>query len=154
MIFCTVGNDSHRFARFEELVDNLSTNLPQTEAIIFQHGYSTPVIKKNITNYRFIDPSTFKKYLEQASSVYSHGGAGTLLRCAELQIVPYVLSRHKKYGEHINDHQKEIVNQFYEMGLIFDLSKNSQRGSRQKIDFYPENILVNEIENLLLRYLK
>ena len=154
MIFCTLGNDSHRFARFEEIVDNLSTSLPKNETIIFQHGYSNPVIKKNITNYQFIDPITFKKHLEQASLVYSHGGAGTLLRCAELQIIPYVLSRQKVHNEHINDHQKEIVNQFYEMGLIFDLSKNSQNQVKQKIDFTGKNSLVTEIETLLFSYLK
>lgn len=154
MIFCTLGNDSHRFARFEKIVENLANNLSQNETIIFQHGYSNPVIKKNITNYRFIDPTTFKKHLEQASSVYSHGGAGTLLRCAELQIVPYVLSRQNVFGEHINDHQKEIVNQFYEMGLIFDLSKNDQNQIRQKIDFSEKNTLVAEIEKLLVTYLK
>ena len=77
-----------------------------------------------------------------------------MLRCAELQITPYVLSRQKVHGEHINDHQKEIVNQFYEMGLIFDLSKNSQNQVKQKINFTGTNTLVSEIETLLVSYLK
>ena len=121
MIFCTVGNDHRRFLRFEEVVRKLA----QSHHIVFQYGYSNPVSHKNVINVDFLSSADFEEHLKSAEEVYSHGGAGTLLICAQLGKFPKVLSREKKYGEHINDHQKEIVSAFFELGLLDQIDAQS-----------------------------
>ena len=66
----------------------------------------------------FLNGTEFEDHIKRATEVYSHGGAGTLLLCSQLGKRPKILSREKKYGEHLNDHQAEIVSAFFELGLI------------------------------------
>lgn len=54
----------------------------------------------------------------EADVIVSHGGCGTLLECIRLRKTPVVMPRRKKYGEHINDHQIQLVEALAAEGRI------------------------------------
>ena len=154
MIFCTVGNDHRRFIRFEEVVRKLAAS----HQLVFQHGHSNPVFHENVANVDFLSGIEFEDHIKRATEVYSHGGAGTLLLCSQLGKRPKILSREKKYGEHLNDHQAEIVSAFFELGLIDKIDTeldSALKRSAEKINTHATtrlafiNILTEKIEKYL-----
>jgi UDP-N-acetylglucosamine transferase subunit ALG13 len=155
MIFCTVGNDHHRFKRFESVVSQLAIY----NKVLFQHGHSYPVSHKNITNVKFLDSIEFENNIKNADEIFSHGGAGTLLLCAQLRKTPNVLKREKKYNEHINDHQNEIVSTFEELGLLIQISSltfhsSSPVTSKSNIRTTTRGVFLDQMTNKIKMYLK
>jgi UDP-N-acetylglucosamine:LPS N-acetylglucosamine transferase len=59
----------------------------------------------------------FDRRLEEADLVISHGGC-TVLSAIRLGKVPVVMPRRKKYGEHVNDHQVQLVQALAEEGRV------------------------------------
>lgn len=153
VIFCTVGNDHHRFTRFENLVNDLASKKHPNQKIIFQHGHSNPVIKSNIINVDFLERTKFDCYLREADAVYCHSGAGTLLSCVEFGVVPKVMCRKLKYSEHINDHQQEIFDQFLSNGLITDVFGSFVSCNNAKKNLRTGTRLENEICDLIRGFL-
>ena len=60
----------------------------------------------------------FVNYIRNASIVICHAGAGTLIHVLQAGKVPVVMPRRKKYGEHIDDHQLELVKVLAEQGRV------------------------------------
>jgi UDP-N-acetylglucosamine transferase subunit ALG13 len=47
--------------------------------------------------------------IQQAAVIVCHAGTGTLSHALRAGKVPVVMPRRKKYGEHVDDHQLELV---------------------------------------------
>tara|TARA_X000000950_G_C13845726_1_gene632240 strand:- start:301 stop:792 length:492 start_codon:yes stop_codon:yes gene_type:complete len=124
MIFITIGNEYRNFQRMNDLVIFLANKLPQEE-FIFQYGHSEieKQIPKNIKIHKFISRTEFKINLTNAKFVITHAGAGTLLQCFEKNIIPFVLPRRAELNEHLNNHQLDILNQFFEKKLCVNIDK-------------------------------
>ena len=52
----------------------------------------------------------FLEFIENADLIICHGGCGTLLHALRIGKVPVAMPRRKRYGEHVNDHQVQLVN--------------------------------------------
>ena len=116
MIFATLGNDRRSFVRFANIISRLQeeSDMP----IFFQHGHTRFVsTSPNVTAVPFIDRKHFSGMLSSSQIVFTHAGAGTLLQCSDLSVIPFVLPRLSMYGEHVNDHQVETLAQFASLGL-------------------------------------
>jgi len=124
MIFCTVGNDRRPFKRFSKVVEVICKYKPKIN-IIYQYGHSPKANSKIIKNIQFLKSKEFDFYLKNSSHIFCHGGAGTLLDIKHLNKKPLVFVRNKIYGEHIDNHQLEIVNFFYKKKYIFKYENNA-----------------------------
>jgi UDP-N-acetylglucosamine transferase subunit ALG13 len=60
----------------------------------------------------------FLRLVEQADLVIAHAGAGTLLNVLRAGKVPVVMPRRKRYGEHVDDHQMELVEALGSTGWV------------------------------------
>ena len=169
MIFATIGNDRRSFDRFNKLVLLVSDLFPDVK-IIYQKGHNKFFNKKiNIYDKSFFDRKIFYKYLKESSLVFSHAGAGTLLQLSKLKKVPYVLPRDCRFNEHVNNHQKETLEQFKSLNLAKEINypfdvvnfkkdilfnmNNYQKIDNKKIIPKKDNPLLLSIRNEVEKYL-
>lgn len=108
MILVTLGTQKQKFYRLLEAVDNLKTD----EEIIVQAGGSSDYKSNKMKIFDFISYDEMGKYIDEADLIITHGGTGSIIMPLQKGKKVIAAPRLEKYGEHINDHQKEIVNVF------------------------------------------
>lgn len=117
-IFITLGSQKFQFDRLLKAVDELCKN-GQIKADVFaQIGYSdyTP---ENYKYEKFLDREQFSKIMEAADIVITHGGTGAIIGAVKKRKKVIAVPRLAKYGEHVDNHQLEIVEQFKDLNLIY-----------------------------------
>lgn len=108
MIFVTVGTHERGFDRLVKAVDDLIGSGKIKEKVIIQTGY-TEYIPKNCDSFKFTDYDNIVELCKKASIVISHGGVGSIITPLELGKPVVVVPRLKRFNEHTNDHQLQIV---------------------------------------------
>lgn len=114
MIFVTLGSQKFQFDRLLQAVDILQTD----EEIFAQIGYSE-YKPKHFKYKRFLDRDEFDKIMDSSNIVITHGGTGAIIGAVKKGKKVIAVPRLKKYGEHVDDHQIQLVNQFSELNLIY-----------------------------------
>ncbi|OCX46835.1 beta(1,3)galactosyltransferase EpsH [Limosilactobacillus reuteri] len=125
MIFVALGTQKFNFNRLLKKIDLLISRGEISEQVIAQIGYST-YKTKNYKFYTFIDSQSFKEYIEKSKVIITHAGVGTILKAKKQNKKVIVVPRLKKYKEHVDDHQLEIMLSFSKKKLIipcYDLDK-------------------------------
>ncbi len=108
MILVTLGTQKQKFYRLLEAVEKLKTK----EKIIVQAGWSADYKSDKMKIFDFISYDEMEKYIEKASVIITHGGTGSIIMPLQHNKKVIAAPRLEKYGEHLNDHQMEIVNVF------------------------------------------
>lgn len=107
MIFVTVGLHNQGFERLIKKMDAIASKID--EEVVMQMGHSK-YIPESATYFRFKDDfSEIIDLNKTARIVICHGGAGSIIAALEQKTPVIAVPRLKKYDEHINDHQLEIV---------------------------------------------
>ena len=110
MIFVTVGNATQSFDRLLNAIDELAGKSAfEGEHVLIQSGNSPKFVARHCEARPFISMDEFSDLMEQASLIICHGGCGTQLHAIRLGRIPVVMPRLEKYGEHLNDHQMQLV---------------------------------------------
>lgn len=112
IIFVTIGTTNFKFDRLFKTIDKVLTDLNFKSKLIVQVGESDYKWHyKNITVHKYISPILMNRYLLKADRIITHGGFGSLfLISKKAKIMPLVIPRLKKFGEHIDNHQRDFVN--------------------------------------------
>ena len=108
MVFVTVGNAMQGFLRFLKGVDALAEKNFFNEEVFMQTGNNSGFLPKHCMYKSFVSMDEFQQYMERASLIICHGGC-TQLQAVRMGKTPIVMPRRKKYGEHVNDHQVQLV---------------------------------------------
>jgi exopolysaccharide biosynthesis glucuronosyltransferase PssE len=103
VIFATVGSTQFPFAR---LIDALE-ELPG-EALSVQHGPVAPP-RAAAQARAFMGFGQVIEQMENADVVVCHAGAGSILCALRAGHTPVVVPRLKRYGETVDDHQRELA---------------------------------------------
>ncbi len=150
MIFVTLGTQDKTFPRLLEAVDKLNTK----EQIIIQAGstkYEFDPAKKNIQFHDYLNDSEFDDYMKQSDIIICHAGVGTIIKGLKLHKKLIVAARLKKYKEHVNDHQLQILEAFSQDGYIIPLHDFDNLQKLLTIDFTPRGFVPHKREfNALL----
>lgn len=141
MILVTLGTQSQKFYRLLEAIEKLNTN----EKIIVQAGGSADYQSKKMEIFDFISYDKMQEYIDKADLIITHGGTGSIIMPLQKGKKIIACARLKKYGEHVNDHQKEIVDVFAEEGHIlkFDDGDDLQAIYNKSKSFKPKKYLSN-----------
>ncbi|HLC39437.1 MAG TPA: PssE/Cps14G family polysaccharide biosynthesis glycosyltransferase [archaeon] len=110
MIFATVGTHNQQFDRLLKELDRLVERKIIKDKIVAQIGNST-YKPKNYDYFAFTSWQRILRLNKTADVVVSHGGAGNLLLAAHFGKPIVVVPRMKKLGEHVDDHQLQLVRQ-------------------------------------------
>jgi len=155
MIFVTVGTHNDQFNRLLQEMDNLIEKGIIKEKVRMQIGYST-YLPKYAKWFRFKDPNEISNIIKKSRIIISHGGSGTLLKASRLNKIVIGVPRLKKFGEHTNDHQLQIVRQLEKKGRIFGvydikkLGETISKSKKRKIKKKKEKIIMIPIINEFL----
>jgi UDP-N-acetylglucosamine transferase subunit ALG13 len=110
MILVTVGNATQRFGRLLQAIDDLAASGAfAAEPVIIQSGNNPEFQARHCEVRPFVSMDEFGQLMEGASLIICHGGCGTQLHAIRLGKIPVVMPRREKYGEHLNDHQMQLV---------------------------------------------
>lgn len=121
MIFITLGSQKFQFNRLLKAVDDLKLD----EEVFAQIGYSDykPI---HYAYKEFLDRDEFAEIMGKADIVITHGGTGAIIGAVKKGKKVIVVPRLSKYGEHVDDHQLQLIEQFKEQDLICGLQDCSQ----------------------------
>lgn len=123
MIFVTVGNANQEFKRLLKAVDEMAgRGVFEGEDVIVQSGNNKDFTLHNCRSIPFMSMEEFVRMIDESNVVICHAGAGTLINVLKTGKVPVVMARRKKYGEHVDDHQVELVDALADEGRIIAVS--------------------------------
>ena len=119
MILVTLGTQKQSFNRLLDMIEKSNIN----DKIIVQAGY-TKYKSKKMKILDFVNYQEMDKLIKQADLIITHGGTGSIVTAIKQGKKVIACPRLKKYGEHVDDHQKQIVDIFSEVGYILKLDEN------------------------------
>jgi len=125
MIFITLGSQKFQFNRLLKAVDDLISDGVIKEPVFAQIGNSD-YIPVNYEYKKFLDRDEFAKKQEECDIVITHGGTGAIIGAVRKGKKVIAVPRLAKYGEHVDDHQLQLLKQFDDMHIIepcYDVQK-------------------------------
>lgn len=131
MIFVTLGSQKFQFDRLLQTLDALIEDGTITDTVFAQTGYST-YVPKHFQTEAFMDRDAFSTMMDKADTVITHAGTGAIIGAVKKGKKTIAVPRLAKYGEHVDDHQTQIVEQFNELNLICGLSDCDELAEKVK----------------------
>lgn len=121
MILVLLGTQNNSFYRLlEEIEKNIeSGNI--TDKVVVQAGF-TKYESNKMEIFDMIPQEQFDNLIKEADLIITHGGVGSIMSGVKLGKKVIAVPRLKKYGEHVNDHQLEIIETFKKQGIIIGIS--------------------------------
>ena len=127
MIFVTLGTQDKGFRRLLESIEKEIEKGNIKEKVIVQAG-CTKYKSNNMEIIDLVSVDDFDKLISEASLVITHGGVGSILTAIRYGKPVIAAARLKKYKEHTNDHQKQIIKEFSDAGYILELRDFNKLG--------------------------
>ena len=121
MILVLLGTQNNSFHRLLEEVEKNIEDGTIKEEVIVQAGYTKYITHK----MRIIDLMSQKQlneFQDEADLIITHGGVGSIISSIEKGKKVIAVPRLHEYGEHVNNHQKEIIKKFSDDGYIIGTS--------------------------------
>lgn len=156
MIFVTVGSQKFQFNRLLEKIDELIDQKVIIEEVFAQIGVSDYKPR----NYEYTDFTTqeeFLKKIEECDLVITHAGTGVIVNSVKRGKKVIGTPRLEKYGEHVDDHQIQLIKEFDELGFIEpcyelnDLEEAIRKAKAKEYNKYVSNTdkIVESIEEFI-----
>lgn len=156
-IFITLGSQKFQFNRLLIAVDKLcEKEIICGKDVFAQIGYSD-YVPQNYRYNNFLDREEFSVEMGKADIVITHGGTGAIIGAVKKRKKVIAVPRRAKYGEHVDDHQLQLVGQFKELDLICecdDVEKIGEALETAKRTIYKEYVsntrtIINSIEQYI-----
>ncbi len=157
MIFVTLGTQDKPFPRLLEAVEKQIKKGNIKEEVIVQAG-STKYESKLMEVHDTFSMKKFAELMKEADVIITHGGVGTILTALKKDKKIIAAARLKKYGEHENDHQLQILNELEKRGNIIvlknfiKLDEALEKISNFKPNKFESN--TNHMSNLIIEYIE
>ena len=156
MILVMLGTQNNSFHRLLEEIDDLINKGIINDEVVVQAGY-TKYKSKNMKIFSLIPLEELEELIEKADLIITHGGVGSIISSLKKGKKVIAVPRLHEYQEHVNNHQKEIVETFDKKGYIIGIQdvKELNEAIEKSKDFVPEKYLssnkkmLNIIENFI-----
>ena len=144
MILVMLGTQNNSFERLLKELDRLKEKKIIKEKIIVQAGY-TKYSSEDMEIFDFIDKDSLEKYQSQADIIITHGGVGSIISSLKKDKKVIAVPRLKEFDEHVNDHQKDIVESFSKNGYIIGIEdiKDLEDAYKKINKFKPNKYIPN-----------
>lgn len=117
MIFVTLGSQKFQFNRLLKKIDDLIEAGVITEPVFAQIGASD-YVPRYYEYQTFLDRDTFAEKMSRCDTVITHGGTGAIIGAVKKGKKVIAVPRLAEFGEHVDDHQLQIIGQFTDLNLI------------------------------------
>lgn len=153
MIFITLGSQKFQFNRLLKVVDELVGQGQIQEEVFAQIGYSD-YEPQNYPYKKFLDRDEFAKCTEKSDIVITHAGTGAIMGAVKKGKKVIAVPRLAKFGEHVDDHQLQLLKEFEKMNIIVacydinDIKDAYENIKRISLQPYISNqkAIINDIE--------
>ena len=157
MIFVTLGTQDKPFNRLVKEIDKLVQKGIIKDEVVVQAG-CTKIATKNLKMFDIISIDDFNQYIKNSDFIIAHAGVGSILDGLKHNKKVIAVARSKKYGEIINDHQVQIIDEFVKKGYIIGCKDVDELESALKkiVKFKPQKYISNNTSfvNLIDNYLQ
>lgn len=156
MIFVTLGSQKFQFNRLLRELDKLIEEKKINEEVFAQIGYSD--YKPQHFEYKeFVDRDEFKEIMDKCDVVIAHGGTGAIITAVKKDKKVIAIPRLAKYGEHVDGHQIQLVDEFKDLNLIYPVYDENELGKaieeirNMKFEKYVSNTdnIIEDIERFM-----
>lgn len=120
MILVTLGTQKQQFPRLLDLIEKSNIK----DKIIVQAGH-TKYKSKKMEIIDFMSYNEMNKLIDEADLIITHGGTGSIISPLTKGKKVLACARLKKYEEHVDDHQEEIVNMFADKNYILKIDEDT-----------------------------
>lgn len=145
MILVTLGTQKEQFTRLLDYIEKSNIK----DEIIVQAGH-TKYESKKMKIFDFIPYEEMEKYIEKSDLVITHSGTGSVLTPLKKDKKVIVCSRLQKYGEHVDDHQKQLTEVLKDAGYILELDENNSLDELYKnIDKFKPNKYISNTNKFI-----
>lgn len=145
------GTQDKEFPRLLSEVERLIETGKINDKVIAQIGYTkfeTKLPKSKMRIIEFTTPKQIQKLIKDSNFIITHGGVATIIEGINNGKKVIAVPRLKKYKEHVNDHQLQIIENFNDSGYIIgikDLSELEDALNRVR-EFIPKRYESNNSE--------
>ena len=122
MILVLLGTQNNSFHRLLEEIEKNIKDVTIKEEVIVQAGY-TKFQSHRMRIIDFMSKEQLDKFQDEADLIITHGGVGSIISSIEKEKKVIAVPRMHEYGEHVNNHQIEIVKDFNDKGYIIGIEK-------------------------------
>ena len=119
MIFVTLGSQKFQFNRLLTALDKQISDGKIKDTIFAQTGYSD-YLPHHFEYKQFMDRDEFARMQTSADIIITHGGTGAIVGALKKGKKVIAVPRLSKYGEHVDDHQLQIIEEFVKSGFILE----------------------------------
>lgn len=144
MILVMLGTQNNSFHRLLEEIEKLIVKKQIQEEVVVQAGY-TKYEAENMKIFDLIPKQKLEEMQEKADLIITHGGVGSIISSIQKGKKVIAVARRHEYGEHVNNHQEEIVDLFDQKEYIIGINQVSDlENAMKKIpDFKPKKYQSN-----------
>lgn len=156
MILVTLGTQDKSFKRLLDAIQREIDKGNIKDKVIVQAG-KTKYESNDMEIFDLIPTNKFSELVKKCDILITHGGVGCITTGLKEHKKIIGVARLKKYGEHTNDHQLQILENFSESGYILylenldELSEILEKAKTFKPKEYTSN--TNNMINLLEKYI-
>ena len=156
MILVTVGSQKFQFNRLLEKIDELIDKKVIKDKVFAQIGVSD-YIPKNYEYKDFLSQDEFNKKIDECDMLITHAGTGVIVNAVKKEKKVIATPRLAKYGEHVDDHQIQLIKEFEELNFIeacYELNELEEKIKvikKKKFDKYVSNTdaIIESIEKFI-----
>lgn len=144
MILVLLGTQNNSFHRLLEEINRLLQSKVIKEEVIVQAGY-TKYKSENMKIFDFIPKEDLEELQKKADFIITHGGVGSILLSITKNKKVIAVPRLHQYEEHVNNHQKEIIELFNSKGYIIGIQgvEELEQAIQQVRKFEPKKYTQN-----------
>ena len=147
MIFVTLGNQDNKFDRLLKQIEDDIKNNNIKEKVIVQAGFT--LFKSDLMEiHDYFSMDEFEELIKKCNLLITHGGVGSINDALKREKKVIAVARLKKYNEHTNDHQLQIIKKFDRLGYLMGVKDVSELSNALKKvgDFKPKKYQSNTAE--------
>lgn len=156
MILILLGTQDNSFHRLLEEVQRLIDKKIITEKVVVQAG-RTKYESKDMEIYSLMPEEDLKEIMERSDLVITHGGVGSIVMALKMGKKVIAVPRLSEFGEHINDHQIQIIDSFNSQEFLIGVTnlKDLEKALEKSKEFTPKKFksetehMINLIEEFI-----
>lgn len=117
MLFITVGTQKFPMDRLLKAIDKYVAENVIQDKVFMQTGHSA-YIPQNCEWQSFLTAKEMSEKVASADLIITHGGTGSIINAIKANKPTIAVIRLPQYNEHVDEHQRQIVEEFTKDGLI------------------------------------
>ena len=149
MILVLLGTQNNSFSRLLSKINSLIETGFIKDKVIVQAGH-TNFTSSNMEIFDFIPKDKMDELILEADLIITHGGVGSIVKGIKLNKKVIAVPRLQEYGEHVNNHQIQIIENFDSNGYIKGVFDLEDLGNIiENIEHFSPTPFINQNSNII-----